>query len=418
MANITAHSTTTLATRWWLEPMALWGATRLVAVVAMYLGAALMPCSFDYRRVSPAAGEIEDLPTFYRRYAESPAALGRWPFVGLRVGGSWSALDPLVRWDAYWYLSIAEVGYVVETKHATQQNVAFFPAYPLAIRAFRFLGIPTIPAALLVSNVALAAAACLFYRFVARRNGVTVARWTVALWLLYPTSFFGSLPYSESLAALCAVFWLSEAIERRYVASGLWAGLASAVRPQGVLLGIPCLEGLVTRGRRREALVGLMVCGLGLAAYVAWLAWQFGNPLLFADVQRFWRPEASATWNPKRWLIVILAGLAFPVAAIVKDEPSLLVSSRVVDPWLLVWAAAWLPAVYRHFGWGLALSTCAMFVVPLATGELASFGRFTWLMLPVFLASGQALATHRARWIVAGVSALLLVWLSVLYGGY
>jgi Mannosyltransferase (PIG-V) len=417
-ATISAQPATALGTRWWLEPLAMWGATRLVAVLAIYLGAALLPCADDYRRESPAAGAIDDLPAFYRSYAEDPGALGQRPFVGLRVRGEWSVLDPLVRWDAFWYLSVVEVGYVADATHSAQQNVAFFPAYPLAIRACRAAGIPAIPGALLVSNVALALAACLFYRFTARRFSVTAARWTVGLWLLYPTSFFGAVPYSESLAALGGVLWLAEIVERRYSAGGFWAGVASSVRPQGVLMGLPCWEGCFTRGRRREALVGLALCGLGLAGYMAYLWWQFGDPFLFAEVQRYWRPEASATWNPLRWLLLVMSALAFPLAAIAAGEPSLLLSSRTIDPWLLVWAAAWLPAVYRRLGWGLALTTGAMFVVPLATGGLASFGRFTWLMLPVFLVSGIVLATNRARWIVAGAYALLLVWLAALYGGY
>lgn len=418
IATITSMPATALATRWWLEPLALWGATRLIVVLAIYFGAALCPCPYAYRHESPAAGVIDNLPAFYRSYAADPVALGRRPFVGLRVGGDWRALDPLVRWDAFWYLSVAEVGYVADARQVGQQNVAFFPAYPVAIRAGRALGIPPIPGALLISNLALAAAACLFYRFVARRFSVTAARWTVGLWLLYPTSFFGSVPYSESLAALCGVLWLAVIVERRYAVAGLWAGVASAVRPTGVLLGLACCEGMFTRGRRREALVGLALCGLGLAGYMTWLWWQFDDPFLFTEVQRHWRPEASATWNPLRWLLLVLSGLAFPVAAVATGEPSLLLSSRTVDPWLLVWGAAWLPAVYRRFGWGLSLATGAMFVMPLATGGLASFGRFTWLMLPLFLASGLVLASNRARWIVAGGYAVLLVLLSALYGGY
>jgi len=417
-ATITAQPATALATRWWLEPLALWGGTRLLAIAAVYLGAWLVPCPYDYRQESPAAGVIDDLPAFYERYAQDPSVLGKRPFVGLRVGGDWSWLDPLVRWDAFWYLSVAEVGYVAVPGHAGQQNVAFFPAYPLAIRTLRTLGISAIPGALLLANAALALAACFFYRFVAKRYSVDVARWTVGLWLLYPASFFGSVPYSESLAALGGVLWLAGAIERRYTTAGAWAGLASAVRPQGTFLGLTCIEGLVTPGGRRAAVAGLALSVAGLSVYMAYLWWRFDDPFLFAEVQRYWRPEANASWNPLRWLMLIASGLLFPVAALATGEPTLVLSSRTVDPWLLVWAAAWLPVVYRRFGWGLTLATVAMFIVPLATGGLASFGRFTWLMLPVFLASGIVLTTHRARWLVAGVSMLLLVTLASLYGGY
>ncbi|MBX3415543.1 MAG: hypothetical protein KF708_22860 [Pirellulales bacterium] len=414
-AAITALPATAPAKRWWLEPLALFGGTRLLAVAAIYLGALLVPCGYDYRQESAAAGVVDDLPAFYAAYARNPAVLGKRPLVGLRAGG-W--LEPLVRWDAFWYLSVAEVGYVYDPAHAGQQNVAFFPAYPLAIRGLRAVGIPALPAALLLSNVALACSACLFYRLIAKRFSIDAARWTVGLWLLYPTSFFGSVPYSESLAALCGVLWLADIVERRYLAAGTWAGLASAVRPQGLFFGLANLDGITTPGRRRAAWLGLGLSGVGLAAYMAYLWWRFDDPLLFAEVQRYWRPEANASWNPLRWLLLIASGLMFPAAAIVAGEPTLLLSSRTFDPWLLVWSVAWIPAVYRRLGKGVTLATMAMFVVPLATGGLASFGRFTWLMLPVFLASGLILARHRARWIVASTYAILLLILSALYGGY
>ena len=42
-----------------------------------------------------------------------------------------------VRWDAGWYLGIALNGYDYDAnaRPTAQQNVAFFPAYPMAMRA-------------------------------------------------------------------------------------------------------------------------------------------------------------------------------------------------------------------------------------------------------------------------------------------
>jgi hypothetical protein len=39
------------------------------------------------------------------------------------------------RWDAGWYLGIAQSGYYYDRRINGQQNVAFFPALPLAMRA-------------------------------------------------------------------------------------------------------------------------------------------------------------------------------------------------------------------------------------------------------------------------------------------
>src|SRR5206468_6040242 len=114
-----------------------------------------------------------------------------------------------LRWDAGWYLQIAIHGYTYEHRGGAnvQQNIVFFPAYPLTVRvvslllgggkAAFFLG------ATLVSLGAFLAA--LAYVFALARDDLDsddAAR--TALWFLaaYPFAcFFGAI-YTESLFLL------------------------------------------------------------------------------------------------------------------------------------------------------------------------------------------------------------------------
>jgi len=66
-----------------------------------------------------------------------------------------AALAPLVRWDANFYLMIAEYGYPPGHSEAKPNYFAnFFPLYPLAVRAVWRAGMDLFWAAVAVSNAA------------------------------------------------------------------------------------------------------------------------------------------------------------------------------------------------------------------------------------------------------------------------
>ncbi|MGH2824669.1 MAG: mannosyltransferase family protein, partial [Thermoleophilaceae bacterium] len=113
-------------------------------------------------------------------------------------------LSPLARWDAAWYLRIAESGYA-----GSDARAAFFPLYPLLARA---LATPftASPAALLIAAYAIALAAflgalVLLHRLVSLELGRPLARPTLLLLAVFPAAVFFSAPYSESLFLLLAV---------------------------------------------------------------------------------------------------------------------------------------------------------------------------------------------------------------------
>ena len=135
--------------------------------------------------------------------------------------GVHNAVDAALRWDATWYVSIAEQGY------EGRPTAAFFPAYILVVRATdAVLPIGIVGSAVLVSNAAFLLALLALFRLTLREFGEDekVARRTVILLSFYPTSFFFLAPYPESLFLLLAL--LSFGWARR----GTWlrAGVAGA----------------------------------------------------------------------------------------------------------------------------------------------------------------------------------------------
>lgn len=138
------------------------------------------------------------------------------------------------RFDANWYLAIAERGY-----GTLVGDVHFPPLYPILIR---FLGGwigQNWLAALLISNFALLVAFIVLYQFISELWEARIARRVIVLLLIFPTAFFFFAGYSESLFLLWTVLAL-RAIQRRvWLWAGFWIFCATLTRLQGVALLVP-----------------------------------------------------------------------------------------------------------------------------------------------------------------------------------
>jgi hypothetical protein len=141
-----------------------------------------------------------------------------------------------LRWDATWYLSIAQSGY-----RAGDGSVAFFPLYPLLTSGLgRLLGGRFLWAGLILSNLAAAAFFVLFFRLASDIRGPEAGRPALEVLVTFPTAFFLVMPYTESLFLLLTVttFWLWQ--RGKWLAAGLVGALAAFTRAHGLLL-LPAL---------------------------------------------------------------------------------------------------------------------------------------------------------------------------------
>ena len=247
------------------------------------------------------------------------------------------------RFDALWFLRIADEGYRLHDGSA-----AFFPLYPLVSRAVSFVvGGHPLAATTIVSNVAFLGALVVTYLLSAFELSERVARTSVLLLCLFPTSYFLLMPYSESLFLLFAVTTFWAARRQRWAVAGVAGALATLTRSAGVVL-IPALvlEALQQRAERRgSAWQGVVAAGataLGLLAYLGF--WQIygGDWLAPFTRQANWERVLSWPWatlwngtgdafrylgevNGGYWLIdwlIVVPMLAASVYAAVRLRPS------------------------------------------------------------------------------------------------
>lgn len=324
--------------------------------------------------------------------------------IGLAPTGFKLSPDPLLdlpgRFDAGWYGAIAMDGYRFEGRFDRQQNIAFFPAFPMMMRAAGVWagawvrGIPkgertarALWAGVVISIVAFAWGAVYVRRLAADTIGPEGATASVALLAAYPFSVAFSAPYTEGLFLLGCVAAFHHFRGREWVPAALWGGLVGLTRPNGCLLSVvlACLMvEHVWRERRawREypilaALLAASAPGLTMLAHTVYVRQLTGVWFGWARVQGAWgRSFQGFDTVVEAFKRIEYEGFFQAIANTPFDALNALG---------LIFALAMLPAVFRHVGLAAGMFVLLNVLPPLLTGGVLSMGRFTSTLFPLFL---------------------------------
>lgn len=352
-------------------------------------------------------------------HAQFGPAVTRMPVPQVRppTGTSW--LGAFTWWDGWWYTRIAEEGYAYVP--GRQSSVAFFPAYPLLMRAGRLFGLHPALTGFGITLASGAAVAVLFLRWCRARLDPRRAGLALAVLLLYPCSFFlAGTVYADALfvALVLGAFLLLEG--GRPWAAGLVAVAATATRPLGVALVVGLWlrtlelrrdldrdldlgreDGAASAGTPRPW--GVVLAPLGVVAYCGYLWARFGDPLAFVATEGapgWGQAPGWATWLKVTW---------FERMATTPYLNALhlhLVGSALVTLAFL----ALVPAVFRRFG--RAYGVFALLLVAgaaLSTRDFTGMGRYVLAAFPCFAVAGDLLAGRPAlARVVLAASAVLL----------
>jgi hypothetical protein len=196
---------------------------------------------------------------------------------------------PLARWDSVWYLAIANDGYPA----GDPRRAAFFPLYPLLLRAAKVLVGSPIVAGAVVSLACFAVALVLLHRLTALELGPAAADEAVWALALFPAAVYFSAVYSEALYLMLSVGAIYAARTGRWAWAGTLGALGAATRSAGVLLIVPLAimwlaraDGRARRRRRDAAWIALVPAGL--AAFSAVLAVGGGDAFAPLHAQDVW----------------------------------------------------------------------------------------------------------------------------------
>jgi hypothetical protein len=323
----------------------------------------------------------------------------------LRVSDNDLANLPL-RWDAGWYMSVARVGYMWTARDVDrQQNIAFFPAFPMAMRVvgrlFGGSGVAYLYGGLAISHVAFLWALILLYQLARDDLGdPAAASASILLLAWYPFSVFHAAVYTESLFLLACLGAVLGFKRQQWMASILWGALAGLTRPNGCLLALT-LATLVVAGVRSARPPGIRSIRIGsLAAVVA--------PV--AGAATYWLFLWQFTGNPFQWSIQHAAwGRTFQGLAPLLTMHAHDVMNAV--PALLALVAS-IPIGMR-LGWAYAVFILSSLLPPLMVGGFMSSGRLTATLFPLFIWLGGL--TRRSSTAVVLIFAMLQGLMAALF---
>jgi Dolichyl-phosphate-mannose-protein mannosyltransferase len=301
---------------------------------------------------------------------------------------AWTWTAPWFRFDATWYVGIAQHGYHWGTLGSANTN--FLPLYPLLIRAFQplTLGSPWL-AAWLISNVATLVATILLWRWAANKWDPGVALGAVLLMTVFPFSFFLVTPYTESLFLALALAAFVFAEQDRWAAATLMAGLSTITRPVGIAVVVGLVVMALSRRNPRAALVALLG-SVPILSFAVYLGVTLDQPLGFlAYHSSGWIPAHGGAWT-----------------TFVSQFHTALSPWDRVDAFLAFLFLISIPVVWTRVGASYAAFSLVALALPLVHG-LVSMERYVTVVFPVI----TSWSLWRLRWLQFALFAVSLLGL-------
>jgi hypothetical protein len=311
------------------------------------------------------------------------------------------------RWDAGWYLDVAQVGYRWDPASSRQQNVAFFPAYPLLMRVGgRLLGGSTpqvVLAGVLISHAAFLCAMIYLFRLARAHPALGTsdrARAAVLLLGSYPFAVFYGPLYTEALflAATVGAFWHMR--QRQLPAVAAWGLVAGLTRANGAFLSVPLALLAVadvarrhpdTAARVRHALPALLAAaapGIGTLLFSLYMYQLTGNPFEWTAIQERWGRTVDAGVHSLLGPFGYVAEHGF--FEYLRTE-----AGNLINLTAAAFAAVLIWPVTRRLGVAYGALVAINVVVPLALGGPLSMARLTATMFPLFLWLAAAVPERR-----------------------
>jgi hypothetical protein len=339
--------------QWWLLPLAILAATRVVDVFV----------------IAHAAHAQVAMDGSYGIHVERPKPADP---------GYWAALT---NWDGQWYETIARHGYprsLPASGPVPQTAWAFFPLYPAVVRLVMILTpLGFAPAASLVSLIFAALGLVLLYRLAQERAGTFAAAITVLGLCVFPSAPILQAAYTEGLALFGIALMLWGLTRRRYGVVLAALLLLALTRPIVVAAApVIALHGWrhwQSSTRRQRLAIG----GLAVAAVALVLLWPAiagivtGRADAYFATQRAWANELSLKSSYLGWfaggadreaaiqavlaLLVLLLTVAVPAARAWPTEQRVwalvyglylalsLRPTSSIERYMLLAAVPWLP---------------------------------------------------------------------------
>jgi hypothetical protein len=335
-------------------------------------------------------------------------------------------LERFTWWDSFHFLRVVDRGYVDLRNGGGDQ--AFFPGYPLAIRAVMPLtGGNAAMAGFVISVVAGTVAAAVLWHLGRLATGSPRGgRIAVLMLAVAPYGFFLVTVYSEALFLAFALGAWAAGLTRRWWLAGILAGLATGVRINGIFLGVALLVLYLQQGwadrraapqrpqepppararlpRLRPDVLALTLPLVAVGAYFAYLHTRTGTWNAWQQAQTLgWQRSTAAPWTGLHdgWLSATSAGAAD------------LVISRWADLAVTVGGLVLTVVLLALRRWAEAVFVLLNVAVLVCSTTLISAPRYAVMWFPVYTLVAELSLRRRWSWVAPGVAVACVPLLGV-----
>ena len=300
-------------------------------------------------------------------------------------GLNYSLMPELFAWanfDGEHYLSIAIFGY----KNLQQ---AFFPVYPMLINfiaspiSFDLLSglINSTIIGLIISNTAFLIVLLYLVDLIRLDYSKKVSYLTIFLLILFPTSFYFSALYNESLFLLLTVVAFLNARRGNWFLASVFACIASATRIFGIIL-FPAFIIEAFLQKKYKRVFWILLIPLGLLAYMYYQYITVGDPLAFYHIQDLIGEQRQSS-------LVLLPQVYFRyIKMLLTVDPSNIIYQTILLEFICGILFFILP-IYGYFK-KIRLSylffAFVSFIITTVQGSFSSVPRYVLVFFPSFLA--------------------------------
>lgn len=312
------------------------------------------------------------------------------------------------RWDGNSYTFIADHGYV--TQGEEKNFIVFPPFYPSFIKIVSLTGINPTLSGVIISNIFFVAGMVTLYLLIRKRWDEHIAELTIFLISIFPTTYFLSVAYPESLFIFLFSFSFYLAERKFYLLAAFVGGLAASTRPFGLVI-FPSLILFLIEGKElnfKNFIFSGIIFTLPLVPYVWFNYSLFGSPFEFSTFLK-------QNWNKS---------FAFPWVGIIESWKRGIYTTELTTYKFFVGYAeavastlAWITSFFALKKWGVKspyfiyLLLGSLFFT--STGFILSAPRYLLSIPPFFIILSKFLSKNKSLkllWIVC--SLVLFVWFS------
>lgn len=297
--------------------------------------------------------------------------------------------------DGIHYMRIARYGY---QDTGTQ---AFFPLYPILIRAATPIAGSQLAAGIIISLLSLTIAVAGVRKLFGRS-----APAAVLVLLTFPVSFYFGAVYTESIFLAISVWFFVSLRNKQWYAAALLSAMAAGTRPVGIFLAAALIVELYRKKEYKHIMPAAAIGAAGLVLYMVYLRSAFGDALMFFHVQPLFGAERSGSD------IVLLPVVLYRyVRMLMTVDTHTFLYLRVVLELSVFVGALWAAMRnIRRVTAAQSIFVLSSLILPTVTGTLSSMPRYAAVLLLWLLPPELKVSRTLIGWSVVSTALLLYLF--------